>query len=357
METVLSNITAGVLSFNAQGHISTINRRAREILGLGEDILGTPYREAFAPLLPAAQIDEFMGHMRGADRSFFEREVEVRIGGEARTLLARLTVLPSEQKSRDAVTAVMVIDDLTEVIKAKRISAWREIAQRIAHEVKNPLTPIQLAAQRLRKRYGNRFTDEDDQTFFESTATIIRQVSEMKKMVQEFSDFARMAEVRARPNQINDIIAETLVLYSEAHPAIEFAFQPASDLPLLSLDRSQVKRVFINLIDNAVDAMTGGGTVAIRTVLDPETRCARIEIADDGVGLPEGYRQRLYEPYFSTKKMGTGLGLAIVHQIMTDHGGRIELFENRPRGTRVVLTFPLDETADHPARAAAQGVS
>ena len=162
----------------------------------------------------------------------------------------------------------MVLDDLTELIKAKRVAAWREIARRIAHEIKNPLTPIQLAAQRLRRRYGNRFTDEADQVFFESTATIIRQVSEMKRLVQEFSDFARLAEVQLRPNQLNEIINETIVLYSEAHADVRFTFVADDHLPMLNLDRSQIKRVFINLLDNAVDAVTGQGEVLIRTGVD-----------------------------------------------------------------------------------------
>ncbi|MBZ0270735.1 HAMP domain-containing protein [bacterium] len=340
METVLSNITAGVISFSADGRISTINRRARDILGLSDEVIGEHYREAFAAFSTPAQIEEFTLSLETGARGFVEREVDAKIAGETRTILVRLTVLP-EAPAGAAISAVMVLDDVTELIKAKRVAAWREIARRIAHEIKNPLTPIQLAAQRLRKRYSDRFEPETDQAFFESTATIIRQVGEMKRMVQEFSDFARMADVLPEPNQLNDIVAETVALYAEAHSNIGFEFEPDATLPPILLDRAQVKRVFINLFDNAIDSITGPGTITIRTARDPRGDEVVVDVIDTGAGLPMAYRQRIFEPYFSTKKMGTGLGLAIVHQIMTDHGGRIELADNRPRGTIARLVFPL----------------
>ncbi len=340
IETVLSNISAGVISFSADDRISTINKSARKILALDESVLGKHFTDAFQKLLTQAQAEDFAKSLRLRGGSFVEQEAEVSIRGETRTLLTRITVLSESSDERDA-GAVMVLDDLTELIKAKRVAAWREIAQRIAHEIKNPLTPIQLAAQRLRKRYGDHFKEEGDSTFFESTATIIRQVGEMKSMVQEFSNFARLAEIDLRPGQINDIITETSLLYSEAHPKIDFHIEPDPEIPLLNIDRAQIKRALINILDNAVDAITGPGNIRIKTRRDAGAGEVVVQLSDDGAGLPAAYKRRLFEPYFSTKKMGTGLGLAIVHQIMADHGGRIDIKEMTPSGTMVVLCFPI----------------
>lgn len=344
IETVLSNISAGVLSFGVDGRIATINTRAREILGLAGNAVGRFYDDAFGELLGRVQIDELRKSVRdeiaGPPGGHVEREVEIQIGDEQRTLIVRLSVVRSTHTG-EPLSVVMVLDDLSELIRAKRVAEWREIARRIAHEIKNPLTPIQLAAQRLRKRYASRFDEETDKAFFDSTAMIIRQVGEMKRLVREFSDFARLAEVLPQPHQLNDIIAETLVMYSEAHPEIRFEFTPASEVPMLLVDRSQIQRVFINLFDNAIDPSVGAGRVEISTHLDAEAEEVVIHVDDNGAGLPAAYRQRLFEPYFSTKKMGTGLGLAIVHRIMTDHDARIELRDRDGRGTRVVLAFPL----------------
>ncbi len=340
IETVLSNISAGVISFSGDGRIATINKNAHKILGLNENVLNKHFREAFGDLLNPALAEGFEKSLQLKEGSFIERESEVSIEGENRVLLARITILSEGHDAKD-ITAVMVLDDLTELMKAKRVAAWREIARRIAHEIKNPLTPIQLAAQRLRKRYADRFREESDQVFFESTATIIRQVGEMKSMVQEFSNFARLAEIFPQPEKINDIVSETALLYSEAHPEIRFDIKANPDIPMLKLDRAQIKRALINILDNAVDAITGPGNIMIETGVDAMADEVFVSLSDDGVGLPTAYKRRLFEPYFSTKKMGTGLGLAIVHQIMVDHGGRVDLKGNSPRGTRVVLCFPL----------------
>ncbi len=344
IETVLSNISAGVVSFGVDGRIATINTRAREILGLAGNAVGRFYDDAFGELLGRVQIDELRQSVRdeiaGPPGSHVEREVEIQIGDEQRTLIVRLSVVRSTHTG-EPLSVVMVLDDLSELIRAKRVAEWREIARRIAHEIKNPLTPIQLAAQRLRKRYAARFDEETDKAFFDSTAMIIRQVGEMKRLVREFSDFARLAEVLPQPHQLGDIISETLVMYSEAHPEIRFTFTPAPDVPMLLVDRSQIQRVFINLFDNAIDPSVGAGRVEISMRVDDEADEVVVYVDDNGAGLPAAYRQRLFEPYFSTKKMGTGLGLAIVHRIMTDHDARIELRDRDGRGTRVVLAFPL----------------
>jgi two-component system nitrogen regulation sensor histidine kinase NtrY len=240
--------------------------------------------------------------------------------------------------------SVLVLEDLTQLLKAQRMAAWQEVARRIAHEIKNPLTPIQLSAQRLQKRYADRL-GQDGEVFTESTRIIIQQVEEMKQLVNEFSKFARMAEIKPTPNDLNEIVGEAVLLYQEAHKRIAFAFRRDGDLPIFRLDRDQIKRVLINVLDNAVAAIEGTGAIEVTTRLQKETNSALVEIADTGVGIPREYRARLFEPYFSTKKRGSGLGLSIVNRIIQDHAGYIRVRDNQPRGTIVSIELPLGSRA------------
>jgi two-component system nitrogen regulation sensor histidine kinase NtrY len=243
-------------------------------------------------------------------------------------------------ESGDFMGTVLVLDDLTQVMKAQRMAAWREVARRIAHEIKNPLTPIQLSAQRLRKRYLSRFSD-DEKVFDECTEMIIKSVDELKNLVNEFSNFARMPAIQPEPNDLNGIIRETLTLYQEAHRGVVFNFTPDNKLPQLKIDRDQIKRVVINLLENAVAAMEEKGTIEISSHYDPELKMADFRIADDGPGIPPEDRSRLFEPYFSTKKTGTGLGLAIVNSVITDHGGFVRVKNNMPQGACFVVELPV----------------
>jgi nitrogen fixation/metabolism regulation signal transduction histidine kinase len=237
-----------------------------------------------------------------------------------------------------------MIEDLrvskTELIKAQRVAAWQEVAKRIAHEVKNPLTPIQLSAQRLSKRYRNRFSEEEGRIFDECTRTIIKQVDELKALVDEFSSFARMPSANPTPNDINEIIKEVVALYQDNQKDITFSLNLDETLPIMDVDRDQMKRVFINLIDNAVSSIDGHGMIILKTRYDKEYKIVRIEVTDTGCGIPEEDKERLFEPYFSTKKSGTGLGLAIVNDIITDHRGYIRVKDNKPRGSRVIIELP-----------------
>lgn len=338
METVLANISAGVVSFDENGKISTINESARSILGLSDtNPMGLSFSKLFGGRFDQ-QVENVMDALRRNPERPVVRQVELEAAGRTRNLLFSLSQIRDENR-RDAGT-VLVLEDLSELVKAQRMAAWQEVARKIAHEIKNPLTPIQLAAQRLRKRYQGRFAP-DDKVFRESTATIIRQVDELKNMVDEFSNFARMAEPRPAMHNANTILNEAVILYSEAHKKIRFHFDTVDDLPPLLCDRDQLKRVFINLIDNAVASIEGAGNVWLSSRLDEQEKRVVFEIADDGCGLPSGYKGRLFEPYFSTRKMGTGLGLAIVHQIVTDMAGAIRLEDNAPAGTRVRIDLPI----------------
>jgi two-component system nitrogen regulation sensor histidine kinase NtrY len=264
----------------------------------------------------------------------------VTIRGQTLTLLVSLTVLKDEEGDHKGIVAVF--EDLTHLLKAQRALAWREVARRIAHEIKNPLTPIQLSAQRLRKRFLDHLEGEDVGVFDECTATIVKQVGELKFLVDEFSSFARMPAANPAPNDLNKLVEEGLVLFHEGHKDVHFDFKPCSDLPPCNVDRDQIKRVLLNLLDNAVTAIDDEqGTVTIATDYDEQLQMARLEVADNGPGIRPEDRGKIFEPYFSTKHGGTGLGLAIVSKIVADHNGYIRVRDNDPNGTRFVIELPV----------------
>ncbi|ABB31019.1 multi-sensor signal transduction histidine kinase [Geobacter metallireducens RCH3] len=338
MEIVLRNVAAGVISVDSHGVITTINKSAEELLQVAaRDVVGKNFRE----VLKHEQIDTLKGILRDmvmAKQDTISRQVTVPIRDSRATLLFNLTMLRDE--SGEFLGTVVVFDDLTQLIKAQRMAAWREVARRIAHEIKNPLTPIQLSAQRLRKRYLPRFGDEDT-VFDECTAMIVKSVDELKNLVNEFSSFARMPAANPAPNDLNGIIREALTLFSQGHRAISFGFREDRRLPHLQLDRDQIKRVFINLLDNAVAAVAEEGEIEIESRFDPVLKMAVITVADTGHGIAPEDKPRLFEPYFSTKKSGTGLGLAIVSTIIADHNGFIRVRDNLPHGTKFIIELPV----------------
>ena len=317
MEIILQNVAAGVVSADARGVITTINRSAEEIFKIpAARILGRHFDEVMSAQQKVL-LDELVRSAKTSPRGSAEKHIRMRIGGRGLSLHIHLTLLRDE--SGQDLGLVIVFDDLYEIEKAQRVAVWREVARRIAHEIKNPLTPIQLSAQRLRKRYENQLGD-DGRLLDECTTMIIRQVDELKRLVNEFSNFARMPEVAPSPNNLSEIVDETLVMYAGAHREINFLFNKDDEIPVFNLDREQMKRALINLLDNAVAAVNGRGTIEILLNYDKILRMIRLQVADDGVGINPADRGKLFEPYFSTKKSGTGLGLAIVRTIVTDHG-------------------------------------
>lgn len=337
METVLRNVTAGVISVDREGVLTTVNKSAERLLGISAaEVLGRNFREVLRPM----QLDvvkEMLRDMVLAKQNSIRKQITLPLKDGKLNLMFNLTVLRDEND--EFIGTVVVFDDLTNLIKAQRMAAWREVARRIAHEIKNPLTPIQLSAQRLRKRYLDRF-GEDGKVFDECTDTIIKAVDELKTLVDEFSNFARMPTAQPSPNNLNEIIREALALYQEAHRHIAFSFRPDDGIPLLQLDRDQIKRVLINLLDNAVAATEGEGHIAIESSYNPELKMATFVVADTGHGIAPEDKPRLFEPYFSTKKTGTGLGLAIVNQIVSDHQGFIRVKDNQPKGTKFIVELP-----------------
>jgi two-component system nitrogen regulation sensor histidine kinase NtrY len=348
-ETVLEAVATGVVSLDAEGHVTTINGAAERLLGLtAAQIQGRPVARVFRSP-EYAEIDALIQRMgRGRDGSL-DREVHLRRGGQAVALLASATALRGPDGAY--LGMVLAFDDLTELLKAQRLAAWREVAQRIAHEIKNPLTPIQLSAQRLRRRLTTDRNADEKRLLEEATATIIQEVEGLRQLVDEFSRFARMPALTPKPTDLARLLEGVVVLYRESHPslAIRSAFSP--DLPPIEVDPDQIKRAVLNLVDNAVEAVSGAGEVCVQTAWLPESHRVRIVVTDDGPGISAEDRERLFMPYFSTKATGMGLGLPIVHQIVSDHGGTIRVEDNAPHGSRFVIELPAGRPVAAPVQA------
>jgi len=243
---------------------------------------------------------------------------------------------------------IFVIDDTSAVFKMQREAAWREVARRIAHEIKNPLTPIKLSAQRLQKKFSSHPSAEA-KLLRECTDTIIKNVDSLRDMVNEFSEFARFPTANPTSNNLNEIIRETIRLYEEAERSISFIFEPETRMPLVDVDREQLKRVLINLLDNAMHALSEGvgqkcalpKRVWVRTHYNEQLNIAVIDVEDNGPGMSDIVRSRLFEPYFSTKTQGTGLGLAIVKRIVSDHHGFIRVYSVPDSGSKFTIELPI----------------
>ena len=368
LETILRNIAGGVVSIDRQARIEMVNEAARNMLGIDEDAIGMPFREWFSSPRFAAIRDLLSELDKRAQQGIWDKlppqrlSIEHEDGGA--DILASGVVLRIDEG--DAVGALLFFEDITEIRKVQRMEAWREVARRIAHEIKNPLTPIQLSAQRLRRRYSDELGGS---VLDECTRTIISEVEVLKTLVSEFANFARLPSGPHVPTDLNELIGESLALFRQAHRQIEFTFEADQRLPSLDLDRDGIRRVLTNMLDNAVAALledAGGptpeadvgepeivGHVSLSTRVDPTRGLVCLEIADDGPGMSAEVKARLFEPYFSTKAQGTGLGLAIASQVITDHRAFIRVRDNRPRGSRFLIEFPYRR----PTTAAGERVS
>ncbi len=343
MEAVLSGVSAGVIGLDSQDRITLVSRAAEQLLAIPEaEVVGKKLVDAMPMLAPALERrDEPGSKQRGA------QEISIMIGDEERTFAVRVT---REKAGPGEVGSVVTFDDITELVSAQRTSAWADVARRIAHEIKNPLTPIILSAERIRRKYGKVIVD-DRETFDKLTATIERQAGDIKTMVDEFASFARIPKPVMETNDLRDAITDSVILFRESHANVVYGLALPDAPVLASFDRRLLSQAVTNLVKNA--------TEAVETALDGDSaRRARVDIAleigeriaisvsDNGPGLPKQNRSRLLEPYVTTKgHKGTGLGLAIVQKITEQHGGELllddaELTPERTSGARVTLSFP-----------------
>jgi two-component system, NtrC family, nitrogen regulation sensor histidine kinase NtrY len=344
-ETLVRNVSAGVVGLDPQGVVTAINPYAERMLGLkAGEVLGRGWRSVFQPTLAEALEEIFAEHRRPHEvRSSIKLQP---VGGSEIELMVAATALGDGADGE--LGTVLFLEDVSQLAKVERMEAWREVARRIAHEIKNPLTPIQLSAERLRRQLTSR-SDGDAKLVDECTRTIIGEVEDLKRLVSEFSAFARMPHLNPIPGDLNPLAEETVATFRDANPGVDFALALTPALPQIAIDRDALKRAMVNLLENAVNAAVGANPngarprIDVSTALDAQSGVVTLEVSDNGPGIPPALRTRIFEPYFSTRKGGTGLGLAIVSAIVADHHGFVRVRDNPPRGSRFVLEFPIKE--------------
>ena len=336
MEIVLKNVSAGVITLDAVGFITTLNTSAEKMLNVSaEQVIG----KNFTSLLQGRYLkmaEELEIGLKGGRNSFIELPLRIAIEGRPRSFMLHINSLKNDTGRHIGI--VVVFDDLTELEKAQRTAAWREVARRIAHEVKNPLTPITLSAQRLKRKYSRQIQEP---VFDECTQMIIDHVDIIRNLVNEFSVFARFPSANPKPAELLPVIEEAVALYREGYPDVHFKVVKQGYIPIMNLDRQQIKQAVVNLVDNAISAIHSECSIIISVSSDASRKMTRIEIADNGAGITDENKIRLFEPDFSTKVTGMGLGLAIVNSIIMDHHGTIRAEDNHPRGARFIIDLPV----------------
>jgi two-component system, NtrC family, nitrogen regulation sensor histidine kinase NtrY len=342
MEAILENIPTGVVSFDPQGRIMRTNSTAERMFG--PDAIRDAHR--IVDLFVPDEAREVARLFRRAQRQgVVTRQMEIGLGG--RRAFVALT-LSSIRARHGAVGSLLVLEDLTELLQAQKALAWQEVAQRIAHEIKNPLTPIQLSAERIRRwlaRADHKSADSDlVRAVRQSSALIEREVATLKTLVDEFSHFARFPASRPVLADLNGIVAKAVQIFDGRLDGITLRCELGEGLPAIHADPDQMKRVLVNLIDNAAEALehSPAKEIWVRTQLDPDRDVAVLLVADSGPGIPLEAKERLFLPFFSTKRRGTGLGLAIVSRIVSEHKGTIRVEENRPLGTKFIIELPVE---------------
>ncbi len=338
LEGVLQNIAAGVISINEKGTITTFNPSAELILDVrAADAIQHNYDDCFSSPKVSGMKSPLQEIKRIGVESL-EKEVSLEVRERLLTLRMVLSVLHGSDEK--PLGFVIVFDDLTELIRAQKLATWQEVARRIAHEIRNPLTPIQLSTERLRKKFKQRSPDFNT-IFDESTQIVINEVHSLKTLVDEFSYFARMPPPRLKPESLYTLLREVISLYRSAHKNITVETRHDFSSPEVNLDHDQIKRVFTNIFENAVQAMDHHGILEVATTYDAERKKVRVDVVDEGIGIPPEDLDKLFLPYFSRKKSGTGLGLAIVNRIVTDHNAQIHVAPKKPKGTIFSVEFPV----------------
>jgi hypothetical protein len=344
-EAILQNIPTGVISFDRQGQITQLNSTVERMFGHDGVKSARTLADLFSPE-DSREISRLF--RRAARQGVVSRQMELDFG--KRRAFVALT-LSSIRARHGTVGTVLVLEDLTELLRAQKVAAWQEVAQRIAHEIKNPLTPIQLSTERVRRlieRTGpGALSQELVDAVSQSTALVSREVESLKTLVDEFSSLARFPASCPVPARLNTIIENALNVFAGRLDGIALHRELAPDLPMVQADPEQMKRAIVNLIDNAAEALEHSALkeIWLRTALDSEREVVELVVADSGPGIPAEAKERLFLPFFSTKRRGTGLGLAIVNRIVSEHNGSIRVEENQPTGTRFIIELPVDRAA------------
>jgi two-component system nitrogen regulation sensor histidine kinase NtrY len=336
METVLETVGTGVLVVDAEATVTALNAAACRLLDVDAEAV---WRRLDEVLLGQGREEILVITQRLLSGRASRQQREVQLPSRGRDRHLAVTVVPLPGPAGSPPGAVVILDDLTPLMRAQKVAAWGEVARKLAHEIKNPLTPIQLSAQRIRKTYLKASPDFE-RVMTECTTAIVQEVDALKNLVDEFAQFARLPAVNLAPGSLHEVIDQTLSLYDGLFAGVVFERRLAVDLPSVRIDADQMKRVVINLVDNAIEATEKKGTVTISTEFDRAHARVRLGVADDGPGIPDDDRDRLFVPSFSTKKRGSGLGLAIVSRIIQEHQGVIRVEDNAPHGARFVVELP-----------------
>lgn len=350
IEAVLSGVTAAVIGVEHDRRIAIVNTSAEDLLTLKSDELIGKNLSEIAP-----EVDQVVNEATTRHRSDFRKQISLVRGGTVRTLSVQVT----REESRDANESyVITLDDITDLVIAQRSTAWADVARRIAHEIKNPLTPIQLSAERIRRRFGKNIAEADRPVFDQCTDTIIRQVGDIGRMVDEFSSFARMPKPTMEPTDLRDILRDAVFLREMGNTHVQFERELGDERLEGMFDARMLGQAFGNLIKNAVEAIEGVPSdqareqpkVLVRSSLDPDRDRFTVDVIDNGRGLPVENRHSILEPYMTMREKGTGLGLAIVKKIIEDHGGQIELHDapadfDQGRGAMIRVHLPRREQA------------
>jgi two-component system nitrogen regulation sensor histidine kinase NtrY len=337
MESILESINTGVIFFDRTGKIITLNNAACSLLNIERSSIEGKIHKELLGKLQSEDLSSMVRHLSEKGFGAVEREIHIYINGRPMDLRVYMTII--KDAAGKFVGTLVVFDNLTEIIMAQRALAWQEVAKRIAHEIKNPLTPIQLSAERLMKKWNEKAEDFDE-VVTRSTKTIVKEVNSLRSLVDEFSRFGKMPKINLEPTNIRSIIEEVVELYRDLKD-VDIIPSFNSSMPDIEIDKKQIKMALLNLIDNAVQAKTL--KIWLNAYHNPSTDVIRIEVVDDGTGIKAEDKEKLFFPYFSTKKDGTGLGLAIVNSIISKHRGYIRVQDNEPHGTQFIIELPVGQ--------------
>jgi two-component system nitrogen regulation sensor histidine kinase NtrY len=336
VQAILENITAGVVSLDRAGRVTTMNRAAESILGLEAGaLIGQSALDLMGPA-HRGLVQEVSQLLSSSPGSQWQRRFDLEVRGETVKLLVNAVALMDSEGGDSGIVAVF--ENISELEKMQRLDAWKEVARRIAHEIKNPLTPIKLSAERLERKFGPVI---EDPVFVQCTGLIVKQVEHLQEMVREFSNFAKLPEVNLAPGRIEPLLQEAMSVFSSSHSSIRWTLR-TEEVPLVMLDREAMGRAIYNILLNAAEVLADQNGGQVETVLYARKRKGRVyvEISDNGPGIKPEEQSRMFEPYYSTKRSGTGLGLAIVKSIVSDHHGYIRVKPHEPGGTTFVIELP-----------------
>jgi two-component system, NtrC family, nitrogen regulation sensor histidine kinase NtrY len=337
VELVLQNIQTAILSVDNSGYVNGINPYMIRLFQIDPPVVLQKHYLSVLTKEQKKYFEELNLDLTESGQNSIKSDLHIRI--EKRTIHVSMELFQLKNQQGEPLGRLLVVDNLTEIDRSTRANAWREVARRIAHEIKNPLTPIQLSTQRIRRKYLEELSEPE--MLDNCTSTIIREVNGLKKMVNEFSRFARLPEINSSPNNINDILKDVCDLFNQGLPSrIKLTLNSDPLVPKTLLDAEQIKRVFTNLIDNAVAAISGDGQIELAVSYHKVLKIVTVDVTDTGSGIPGEMMYRVFDPYVTTKKDGTGLGLAIVQQIISDHGGFIRLKNTEAKGTRFSIELP-----------------